>query len=88
MLESSPAHAEVKMVKERDRMICPIMSAIVGLTFNKVSEPDTDFTPCRGIDCAWWNKHFGQCSIAVEAYLKGLADHRLEVKQASEDRYG
>ncbi len=53
-------------------MKCPIMSAVVGLKFQKVSEPDTNF--------------IGKCSIAVSAYLQATTDHRLEVKQSLRDR--
>jgi hypothetical protein len=38
-------------------------------------------------ECAWWNEYFGKCCIAVDAYLKGIEDHRLEIKQTIKDRY-
>lgn len=42
---------------------------------------------CELQDCAWWNEYFGKCSIAIDSYLKGIEDHRLEIKQAMKDRY-
>ena len=42
---------------------------------------------CLREECAWWEEHFGKCAIAVEAHLKGVADHRLEVKESQRDRY-
>ena len=42
---------------------------------------------CLKEECAWWNDYYGKCSISVDAFLKGIADHRLEVKQAMKDRY-
>ena len=59
-------------------MKCPLLSA--GTTQRQGDE-------CMRENCAWWEEHFGKCAIAVEAYLKGVADHRLEIKESQRDRY-
>lgn len=33
---------------------------------------------CLKEECAWWNDHFGICSQAVDAFLKGQEDWRRE----------
>lgn len=48
---------------------------------------DNAHDECLKQDCEWFNEHFGRCSLAVDAYLKGQEDHRLEVKQAMKDRW-
>ena len=47
----------------------------------------TEWQDCMLGDCAWWEEHLGKCCMAVEAYLKGVADRRLEVKESQRDRY-
>ena len=39
---------------------------------------ECQFEDCLGAECAWWEAEFGKCCIAVDAYLKAVADHRLE----------
>lgn len=33
---------------------------------------------CEQATCQLWNERFGECSFAVEAYLKGQEDRRAE----------
>ena len=63
-------------------MICPLKPQ----QFDSHEECYPDAT-CDMGNCAWWEEHFGKCCIAVDAYLKGVADHRLEVKESMRDKY-
>lgn len=51
-------------------MICP-------MKLNNPNNRPVD-CQCEQTDCEWWNEHFGKCSIAVDAYLKGQEDRQLE----------
>ena len=41
---------------------------------------------CEASQCAWWNDYWGKCAIAIDAYLRGIEDHRHEIKVDLEDR--
>jgi len=51
-------------------MLCPL----------KFNNPNSTMQQCEceRTDCEWWNERFGRCSMAVDAYLKGQEDRRLE----------
>lgn len=53
-------------------MFCPFKFAKP----NKIMEAGQ--CECERSSCALWNEHFGICSLAVDAYLKGQADWRAE----------
>ena len=40
---------------------------------HEASYTSTDWE-CARSSCALWNERFGQCSLAVDAYLKGQED--------------
>jgi len=69
-------------------MYCP-------LKFTVFADPEVSPTEkvldvncqCELTKCAWYDEYFGKCSMAVDSYLKGIADHRLEVKQSTRDGY-
>lgn len=65
-------------------MRCPILE--IGWMQTKVGDKGVS-SDCLRQDCAWWEEHFGKCCIAIEAHLKGMADHRLEVKESQRDRF-
>lgn len=65
-------------------MICPLFNLAA---INKDAFPQNDQTKCILQECAWWNEYFGKCSLAVSAYLKGIEDHRQEIKTFMRDRY-
>lgn len=42
---------------------------------------------CNQSNCAWWNKRFRMCCIAVDAHLKGAEDRRKETELAMRNKY-
>ncbi len=60
-------------------MKCPITK--VGKLINNNHDFNESIDDCLKEECAWWNERFGQCCMAVDAYLKGIIDHRNEVKE-------
>ena len=63
-------------------MICPLQPRNYDPSEEHYLDPTCDMEKC-----AWWEEHYGKCCIAVDAYLKGVADHRLEVKENIKNRY-
>ena len=68
--------------------ICPFKMANPALTTHYVPG-DSCFIPqdweCVRVYCGLWNEHFGMCSFAVDAYLKGHEDSRRESKIDARD---
>ena len=65
-------------------MICPMKFMILAdPNITQTNEAIDNCCLCDRDKCAWWDEYFGKCTIAVSSYLKGIEDHRLEVRQAS-----
>ena len=56
-------------------MKCPI---VFSSNLTGTGEQRFVFGDCLKQECEWWNEHFGMCSQAVDAYLKGQEDRRRE----------
>jgi len=56
-------------------MKCPLL-VMAGIAHE--GEPRCPIQECLQEECAWWNKRFGRCSQAVDAYRKGQEDWRRE----------
>ncbi len=65
-------------------MFCPLK--FNSATISGSGYPDERTCLCEESKCAWYEEHFVKCAIAVDSYLKGVADHRLEVKEAMRER--
>jgi len=62
-------------------MFCPFKMANPELTPHYMPEAGCSSERDWGCErdyCALWNERFGQCSLVVDAYLKGQADIRAE----------
>ena len=62
-------------------MNCPFKMANPGLTPHW-SHEEGSYTGqdcgCEKTNCELWNEHFGKCSLAIDAYIKGIEDYRKE----------
>lgn len=62
-------------------MFCPFKMANPELVSHYLPkhqfDSETDWE-CARNNCELWNEHFGRCSLAVDAYLKGQEDYRRE----------
>lgn len=65
-------------------MKCPLLCIARPTEIDHTGLTEAD---CLKEKCAWWNEYYGMCSQAIDGYLKGIADYRLEIKQSMQDRY-
>jgi len=61
-------------------------TVLVNPNVTQVKEVIKKCCRCDMLECAWWDEYFGKCTIAVSSYLRGIEEHRLEVKQVMGDR--